>query len=115
MSRADRTADRGVSVVTALAVTVVCHRLQHGCHVQIGLLTVVPHLSLTVVCLFGGMLSDTLIRRGVSTTITRKIVYTVGVYLCDDGDDDGYGGDGGDDNDDDYDDDDDSDGDGRGW
>ncbi|KAL8622547.1 hypothetical protein ACOMHN_034210 [Nucella lapillus] len=45
---------------------------------DIGLLTTMPHLGLSMACLLGGFLSDRLLHTGLSTTVTRKLLFSVG-------------------------------------
>lgn len=52
---------------------------------QIGLLSMIPHLGLSVTCVLGGVVSDQLLRWGLSTTLTRKLMYTIGTvcaFVC---------------------------------
>nr|KAG5704336.1 hypothetical protein BaRGS_012645 [Batillaria attramentaria] len=43
---------------------------------DIGLVTTLPHVGLSASCAVGGMVSDRLLAWGMSTTTTRKLLYT---------------------------------------
>ncbi|XP_076441130.1 vesicular glutamate transporter 3-like [Babylonia areolata] len=45
---------------------------------DIGLLTTIPHVGLSIACLLGGALADKLLSWGLSATFTRKLLFSVG-------------------------------------
>ncbi|XP_070191353.1 vesicular glutamate transporter 2.2-like [Littorina saxatilis] len=45
---------------------------------DIGLLTTLPHVGLSIMCVLGGVLSDRLLKSGLPLTFTRKLLFTTG-------------------------------------
>ncbi|XP_070189010.1 vesicular glutamate transporter 2.1-like, partial [Littorina saxatilis] len=45
---------------------------------DIGMLTTIPHIGLSISCIFGGVISDRLLKFGLSVTFTRKLLFSIG-------------------------------------